>query len=109
MLDRRQRLGHFGRGQPGLLEFGGKPCGEQDLVARAQRDVEIVGQPDDQVAARLRAPGLDKAEVPGRHLDLERELQLAQTAAFAPLAQLLSGGFLGAAFVLHARETSRAR
>jgi len=60
---------------------------EQQLVAVAQRHVEPVGEVEDHVRARPRPPGLDEAQVPGGHVRLERQVELAHAPAPAPLLQ----------------------
>ena len=57
------------------------------MVALAERQVELLGEVEDHLAARLRPPGLHEAQVPGGDLRLEGEVHLAQPAALAPLAQ----------------------
>jgi hypothetical protein len=70
------------------LGVGGRePGGQQQLVAVAQRDVELLGEVQDHLAARPRAAGLQEAEVAGGHAGLEREVELAQPAAPAPVLQ----------------------
>jgi len=58
------------------------PGREQELVAVAQRDREMLGEVQDHLCARPRTARLDKAQVPRRHLRLEREVELAQAPVF---------------------------
>ena len=66
--------------------------GGEQAVALAQRHVEAVRQAQDHLAARRRAAGLEAAEVARRHVGLERQLELAEAAARAPVADLRADG-----------------
>ena len=46
----------------------------------------------DHLAARLRAAGFEEAEVTGRDVGLEREVELAEAPALAPVAQVIADG-----------------
>ena len=60
---------------------------EQHLVAFAQRDLEVLGDPLDHGRGRAVLSGLDVAEVPRRDLGQQGQaLQLRQVPALAPLA-----------------------
>ena len=61
--------------------------GQQQRVALAQRHVEVLGEVQHQLAARLGAARLDEAEVARGHGGVERHVELAQPAAAAPVAQ----------------------
>ena len=61
-----------------------KTCGQQQLVLFAQRNVEDLGQPQHHRTAGRRPPGLDEADVAGRDVGLDREIELAQAAALSP-------------------------
>jgi hypothetical protein len=60
------------------------------VVALAQRHLELLGQPQQHVAAGPGPSGLQEAQMPGRGPGLEGEVELAQAAALAPLAQQLA-------------------
>ena len=47
--------------------------GDQQHVALAHRNIELLGEMQHHLAARLRAPGLDEAQVPRRNLGLARQ------------------------------------
>ena len=83
LSDRR----HPRRVDRGLRKHGRVAGVQQQQVALAQRHVELLGQAQHHVAAGRRATRLDEAQVAGRDLGLERELELAQSAVFAPLPQ----------------------
>ena len=51
--------------------------GQQQLVALAQRHLELLGQVQHHLAAGLGAAGLDEAHVPGRDAGVERQVELA--------------------------------
>jgi hypothetical protein len=81
------------RGVQGRLPEGGRVAsGEQQMVALAQRHLELLAQPQQHVAAGPGPAGLQEAQVPGRDLRLEGEVELAEAAALAPLAQQLADG-----------------
>ena len=66
---------------------GREAAGQQQPVALAQRYVELAGQPLDHVGGGAGAAGLDEAQVPGRDLRLQRQLELAESSTLAPLAE----------------------
>ena len=66
---------------------GGEAAGQQQRVPVPQRDLEVLAEPQDHLAGRPGAPGLDEAQVPGRDLGPQRELELAEPSAFPPLPQ----------------------
>jgi hypothetical protein len=65
---------------------------QQHRVALAQRQLEMVAEVEQHVAAGRGPAGLDEAQVPGRDLGVEREVELAHAALQAPFAQPLSNG-----------------
>jgi hypothetical protein len=73
-----------------LLIHGRVAGCEQELVALAKRQLELLAEMQHHFAARLRAARLDEAEMACRDVGLERELELAQPASGAPLAQQLT-------------------
>ena len=60
---------------------------QQQVVGLAQRHVEPLREPHHHVPARLRAAGLDEAQVARRDVGLERQLELAEPPPGPPLAQ----------------------
>jgi hypothetical protein len=68
----------------------GETTSEQQPVLLAQRHVEVVADPQDHPAGRLRPPGLDIAEMPGRHVRPAREVELRQVPALPPVPQQLA-------------------
>ena len=71
-----------------MLAVGGRVAGgEQQVVAVAQRDLELLGEVDDHLAAGLRAAGLDEAQVTSGHAGLQGEIELAEAPAAAPVLQ----------------------
>ena len=81
--------------------------GEQEPVALAQRDLELAGEVEDHLLARLRAAGLDEAEVAGGDARLEREVELAEAAALAPVAEEVADGSGGHAVTVRHRARHR--
>ena len=85
------------RGEGGMIE---RPLREdrrvarrkQQDVARAQRHVETFGEMEHHVARRHRAAALDEAQMLLGDLGLERQLQLAQAPALAPIAEVIAHG-----------------
>ena len=85
-----ERRPHVLRGRVvdrGLVVTRGVAGGEQQRVALAQRHVEVTGEGEQQLGARARAPGLDEAQMLGRHAGFEREIHLAAPAPAPPLAE----------------------
>ena len=68
---------------------------EEQGVALAERDVEVVGEMQHQLPARSRAAGLDEAQMAGGHLRLAGEVELAQAAALAPVTQQIADAGCG--------------
>jgi hypothetical protein len=62
---------------------------EQQAVALAQRNVQVLGQPEHHLAARPCASRLQEADVARGDVGFECQLELAQAAAPAPRAQKL--------------------
>ena len=79
--------GHRRVVQPPLRVGGGEPGGEQQGVAVAQRDVELLAQAQQHRPRRPGAAGLDEAEMAGGDSGGVGEGELAQAAAAAPSAQ----------------------
>ena len=91
-LDRVVDRLHLGLVERALLVDRRVAGGEQQPVALAQRHLELVGEVQDHLGARLGAAGLDEAEVAGRDAGLEREVELAEAAALAPVAEQVADG-----------------
>ena len=91
--------------QLALGEHGGKARGDQQHVALAQGDIELLGQVEHHLARGLRASGLEEAQVLGRDLGLEREVELAHAPPLAPFAQQVADG-LGLGHRDHGRSAS---
>src|SRR5215472_3822399 len=62
----------------------------QQYVALAQRHIELLGEMQQHVAARLRPPSLEKRQMPGRYDRLEGKIELTQATPQAPLSQVLA-------------------
>ena len=86
-LDRLVDGLHLGLVERALLVDGRVAGGEQEPVALAQRDLQLVGEVQHHVGARLRAARLDEAEVARGHPGLEGEVELAEAAPPAPVPQ----------------------
>ena len=69
---------------------GRVPAREQQGVALPQRHVELLGDGEDELGAGPRAPGLDEAQVTGRHAHVERQVELAAAAPDTPVAEQLT-------------------
>ena len=61
------------------------PCGEQQRVARSERQVELGRQVPQQLAACTRPPGLDEAQVPGGDPGGQGKVELAPAAPEPPI------------------------
>ena len=66
--------------------------GVQQHIAVAQRHVESLGEVQHHVAARSRAPGLQKAEMARGDFRVQRQIELAQAATLPPFAQQIADG-----------------
>ena len=109
-LAHRRAHGRQLRGvQRGLGVDGGVAGGEQELVALAERQLELLGQAQDHLAARAGPAGLHEAQVPSGDLRLEREVELAQPAALAPPPQQLADRALALRCARHVVLTTPAR
>ena len=77
----------------GLLQVGrSEAAREQQAVALGDRQVEVLGEVDEELATRARAAGLDKAEVLGGEVRAQRQLHLREPPLSAPEADQLTGG-----------------
>ena len=86
-LERLAHGSHVGIVERPLAVERGVAGGEQQLVAVAQRDLELLGEPHDHLGARARAPALDEAHMAGGDAGVEGEVHLAAPPAPAPVAQ----------------------
>ena len=86
-LDRGAAGGQRRVVEAALGEHRREAGGGEPAVALAQRHVEPIGEAQHHLAARLGAAGLEIAEVAGRDLGLAGEVELAEAAAQAPVAQ----------------------
>jgi hypothetical protein len=85
-LERVAHGRHLRRVDRPLLVRGREAGGQQQVVAVAQRHVELVGEVQHHLAARLRTARLQEAEVAGRDAGLERQVELAQPPPPSPVA-----------------------
>ena len=70
------------------LPVRGRVAGrEQERVALAERNVEMLREMEDELTARPRTPGLDEAQVASRHLGFDGEVELADAPALAPVRE----------------------
>ena len=88
--DHVERLAH--RLQLGVVERalgkgGGVACGEQEPILLAKGNLELLEDPEQHLAAGLRAARLDEAQMAGRDPGIERQLELSHPPPLAPLAQ----------------------
>ena len=77
-------------GERPLRKHRRKTRGDQQNVALAQRNIELLGKMQDHVAGRLGAARLEKAQVLGRDLGLAGEIELAHAPALAPFAPMIA-------------------
>ena len=75
-----------------LAVHRGKSCGQQQLVLFAQWNIEHRGQSQHHRPTRCGPPGLDEADVAGRDIGLDREVQLTQPTTLPPLAHQRTEG-----------------
>ena len=87
--------GHRRVVQPPLRVGRGEPGGQQQGVAVAERDVEVLAEAQQHRPRRPGAAGLDEAEVAGGDAGRAGEGELAQAAAAAPLPQELADRHAG--------------
>ena len=89
-LDRLTDAGQLG-GVERRLPVDRREAGRgQHHVAVAQGDVEVLGEVQDHLAARLRPAGLDEREMPRRHAGQAGEVELAHAALRSPHLQELA-------------------
>ena len=97
--DQVERLAH--RRQLGVLEraLGERRSvagGEQQPIALAERNLELLGEQQHHPGARRGAAGLDEAQMPSRDPGVERQVELGAPPPRAPLAQQRPDPGLGA-------------
>src|SRR5262249_11148612 len=97
------RRSHFGRCKGPFLEDRRIARRQQNDIALAQANVELLGQMQQHFARGLRAAGLEEAEMPCRDLGLACEFELTHAALAAPFAQVVASGFADG---LHGRQSS---
>jgi hypothetical protein len=77
----------------GQLQVGGREAArEQQPIALGDRQVEVLGQVDEELATRAGPARLDEAQVLGREVRVEGQLELTQAASRAPEADQLACG-----------------
>ncbi len=94
-LDRRVHHRHRRVGERRLAVARRVSGGKEHRVPLAERDIEALGEGDHQLGARLRATGLDEAQVARRDPDLEREVELGPVTSSSPLAHERADCFSG--------------
>ena len=65
---------------------------EQQSIALGDRQIEVLGQVDEELAARAGTAGLDEAQVLGRDVGVQGQLELAHAAPRTPEADQLARG-----------------
>ena len=112
-VERLMHRCHLGFLERSLGVQRGVTGGEQQPVALAERDLEVLGQAQNHLAARPRSAGLEEAHVARGHVGLERKLELAEAAAPAPGAEELADGSAARARMtqccVHAHDPNLAR
>jgi hypothetical protein len=87
VLDRVAHGTHL-RGVELMLPVGRRvTCGQEQVVALAERHVESLGQAEHHLRAWARAAGFDETQVSRRDVSLQRKLELTDSTATAPLAE----------------------
>jgi hypothetical protein len=87
LLDRVAHGTHLG-GVELTLPVGRRvACGQEQVVALAERHVEALGEVEHHLRARARAAGFDEAQVSRRDVRLQRKLELTEPTAAAPLTE----------------------
>lgn len=90
MEDHVERIAHrlkFGVLEGALGEGWGVARAEQQSILLAERNLQPLEDPEQHLAARLRAAGLDEAQVAGRDPSVESQLELGNPPSLAPLTQ----------------------
>ena len=77
----------------GQLQIGRREAPrEQQSIALGDRQIEVLGQVDEELATRAGPAGLDEAQVLGRDVRVQGQLELAEAASRAPEADQLARG-----------------
>ena len=77
----------------GQLQIGRREAArEQQPVAFDDRQIEVLGEVDEELATRAGPAGLDEAQVLRRDVRVQRQLELAEAAPRAPEADQLACG-----------------
>jgi hypothetical protein len=66
--------------------------GSEQRVAFSERNVELLGEAQQHVPARLRSPGFDKAEMARGDFGRRGQLNLSQATSLAPFTQQFADG-----------------
>ena len=101
---------HLGRGEVGRVKRRREPAGDEEPVAIAQGDVELVGEVEHHLPARPRAAGLDEAEMARGDAGRVGEIELAQAPTGAPVSEELADrGRAGVRHGAHRTDVGAAR
>ena len=87
--------GHVGVVQAPASVDRGEAGRQQQVVALAQRHLQLLGQVQHHLPARAGPPGLDEAQVPCRDARVAGQVELAEPAALPPVAQQVADGGTG--------------
>jgi hypothetical protein len=87
--------GHVGVVEAAPPVDRGEAGRQQQIVALAQRDLELLGEVQDHLAAGAGPPGLDEAQVTRGHARVAGQVQLAEPPAQPPVAQQFADGGAG--------------
>jgi len=80
-----------------------KSSRKQHRVSLSQRHIERIGEAQQEIAARMRAPGFEETQVPRRHLRLKSQIELTEMSPPSPVPQDIANGSFHDA---HARNDS---
>jgi hypothetical protein len=86
-LDGAAGVVHLERVEAGLAIERSESGGEEESIAFAQRHLQSNGEPEDHVAAGLRAAGFEVTQVARRNAGFESEVKLAEAACGSPTAE----------------------
>jgi hypothetical protein len=91
-LDRLARRLQGGIAERALGKHRREAGRHQQHIALAQRHVEAFGKMQHHLARRLRAAGLQEAQMLGGNLRFQRKVELTEAAALAPFPQVIADG-----------------
>jgi hypothetical protein len=75
------------------LQIGRREApGEQQSIALGHRQMQVLGQVDEELATRAGPAGLDEAQMLGRDVRVQGQRELAEAASRAPEADQLARG-----------------